>query len=73
MTSERVIVVGGSSGIGEASARLLLNRGMAVVIAGRNRIKLEQARDRIGKTCCRGFVSANGAGLLTHAEVTQVG
>lgn len=31
------------------------------------------ARDRIGKTCCRGFVSANGAGLLTHAEVTQVG
>ena len=45
---ERVIVMGGSSGIGEAAARMFIARGMDVVIAGRDRTKLEQALGRIG-------------------------
>lgn len=45
---QRVIVVGGTSGIGEATARLFLARGMDVVIAARDASKLEQARGRLG-------------------------
>jgi NAD(P)-dependent dehydrogenase (short-subunit alcohol dehydrogenase family) len=45
---QRVIVMGGSSGIGEAAARLFIARGLAVVIAGRDRTRLGQALGRIG-------------------------
>jgi hypothetical protein len=48
MNDQQVIVVGGSSGVGEANARLFLARGMDVVIAGRAPTKLERALDRLG-------------------------
>src|SRR5512142_2098123 len=40
---KRALVVGGSSGIGLAAARRLQAMGMAVVIAGRDRARLEAA------------------------------
>ncbi|PKC38155.1 SDR family oxidoreductase [Pantoea ananatis] len=44
MTSqEHVVIVGGSSGIGLSTARLLLNQGYKVTIAGRNASRLASA------------------------------
>ena len=42
-SSQRAVVVGGSSGIGLATARALAARGARVVIASRSREKLERA------------------------------
>lgn len=46
MTSKagRVVVMGGSSGIGEATARLFATRGAEVVITGRDQAKLARAQ-----------------------------
>ncbi len=45
----KAIVMGGSSGIGEATARLFAQAGAEVVIAGRDRARLEGAVKRLGK------------------------
>ena len=42
------IVFGGSSGIGESTAKKLTTNGLRVIIAGRDQGRLEKARDRIG-------------------------
>jgi len=39
----KVLIAGGTSGIGLATAALLANYGMEVIITGRNREKMEQA------------------------------
>lgn len=51
----RVLVAGGSSGIGLAAARLLIACGATVLISGRDRSKLESERGRLG---ARASVSA---------------
>jgi NAD(P)-dependent dehydrogenase (short-subunit alcohol dehydrogenase family) len=43
LTGKLVVFIGGSSGMGLASAKLALKEGAQVVIAGRSREKLEQA------------------------------
>ncbi len=45
----RAIVTGGSSGIGHETARLFLEEGVRVLIAGRNADKLAKARDELAK------------------------
>ena len=40
MSSQHVVIIGGTSGIGRAAARLLKERGMQVTVAGRNAGKL---------------------------------
>jgi NAD(P)-dependent dehydrogenase (short-subunit alcohol dehydrogenase family) len=42
------VVFGGSSGIGESTAKKLATNGLRVIIAGRDQERLEKARDRIG-------------------------
>lgn len=43
----RALVIGGSYGIGEATAEIFLREGAEVVIASRSRANLEAARDRL--------------------------
>ena len=47
-TSRRVVVTGGSTGIGEATARLLAKRGWRVVAVARRRERLEALAEQIG-------------------------
>lgn len=58
--SMRVVVMGGSSGIGEAVARQFANLGGEVIIAGRDAIRLEKAVQRLGNVRGR---QADGASL----------
>lgn len=46
---QRVVVMGGSSGIGEATAALFASQGAEVVITGRDESRLRAAVDRIGR------------------------
>jgi NAD(P)-dependent dehydrogenase (short-subunit alcohol dehydrogenase family) len=48
LAGKKVLVVGGSSGIGEASAAALLELGAQVTIASRDPLKLQAAAVRIG-------------------------
>ncbi|HLX03036.1 MAG TPA: SDR family oxidoreductase [Trinickia sp.] len=50
LASRRVLVVGGSSGIGAATAKAFAERGADVVIASRNQTKLDAAAAEIGKS-----------------------
>lgn len=43
-SSDHVIIIGGSSGIGLATAQALINAGMHVTITGRNRHRLEAVK-----------------------------
>jgi NAD(P)-dependent dehydrogenase (short-subunit alcohol dehydrogenase family) len=43
MSSQHIFIIGGSSGIGLASAQMLLSKGYRVTIAGRNGARLEAA------------------------------
>lgn len=47
MSQERVLIIGGSSGMGLATAQLLRKQGYDVVIAGRTLSKLEEAAKTI--------------------------
>lgn len=46
--SKKVVITGGSSGLGLAAARLLVADGARVLITGRERDKLAAARDELG-------------------------
>lgn len=42
---EQALIIGGSTGIGKATAALLLHKGIEVIIAGRNQQSLEKAHE----------------------------
>ncbi|MDB5818576.1 MAG: short-chain dehydrogenase/reductase, partial [Rhizobacter sp.] len=48
MKDQRVLVIGGSSGIGLATARLAQEQGARVTIASRSRLKLDEAAGLLG-------------------------
>ncbi len=48
LESARILVTGGSLGIGKATAKLLVDAGAKVVITGRNQSRLEKAAKEIG-------------------------
>ena len=48
LDGKAAIITGGGSGIGEATARLFAQQGCKVVIAGRQRDRLQQVADEIG-------------------------
>ena len=51
LTGKRVMVVGGSSGIGLAAARRLAGAGARVIVVGRAEDKLARAKAEIGGEC----------------------
>lgn len=50
LAGKKLVVVGGSSGIGLATAELATNEGAEVVVASRNAERLKAAADKIGAT-----------------------
>lgn len=64
LEGKKVLVVGGSSGIGEAAARELAGFGAEVTIASRDPLKLQAAAARIGGAVRTAVLdTANDAGL----------
>ncbi|BCJ34754.1 short-chain dehydrogenase [Actinocatenispora thailandica] len=53
LTGQRALVMGGSSGIGAATAELFAQQGADVVITGRDETRLAAVADRIGGTAHR--------------------
>ncbi|RRH94955.1 SDR family oxidoreductase [Mesorhizobium tamadayense] len=49
MDNRKILIVGGSSGMGLALARRCLDEGAVVIIAGRGEAKLAKARDELGR------------------------
>jgi NAD(P)-dependent dehydrogenase (short-subunit alcohol dehydrogenase family) len=66
LEGQRAIVVGGGSGIGFGTARLLVRDGATVTIAGRTEDKLRQAADELG---CAYVVADGMDGPSTEAAV----
>jgi NAD(P)-dependent dehydrogenase (short-subunit alcohol dehydrogenase family) len=58
MQDSTIVIFGGSSGVGEVTARLLAERGASIVIVGRDAEKLEAARQRIGRDVTAARVDA---------------
>jgi NAD(P)-dependent dehydrogenase (short-subunit alcohol dehydrogenase family) len=65
MSSQHVVIIGGSSGIGLATARQLLASGMQVTITGRREQRLAEARQSLGGAT---GVVMNAAATETLAE-----
>lgn len=66
LQGKNVLIVGGSSGIGLASAQLALEQGAAVTIASSSEQRLEQAKARLG-----GKVKTARVNMLKPEEVKQ--
>ncbi|MGW4351740.1 SDR family oxidoreductase [Nocardia sp. NPDC004582] len=63
-TKQRIVIMGGSSGIGEATAAVFAAEGAEVVIVGRDRAKLDAAVARIG-----GDITGYAVDATDQAEV----
>ncbi|ETT49569.1 dehydrogenase [Paenibacillus odorifer] len=48
LKNQRIVIIGGSSGIGLATAKQAVEQGAAVIIAGRSQDKLENAQQLLG-------------------------
>lgn len=48
LSGKKILIIGGSSGIGKATARVAVEAGATVIIAGRAKERLDQAKAEIG-------------------------
>lgn len=62
------IVTGGSSGIGKATAKLLIEKGARVTITGRNEQKLNKAAEEIGAFAVIADVASEADVATTYRE-----
>ena len=78
LAGKKVVVVGGSSGIGLSTAELARKEGAEVIVASRNAERLKAAADRIGATAIPTDVTNDdsvvnlfrAAGPVDHVVVT---
>lgn len=78
LAGKKVVVVGGSSGIGLATAELAKKEGAEVIIASRNAERLKAAADKIGATAIATDVTSDDSvanlfrtcGAVDHVVVT---
>jgi NAD(P)-dependent dehydrogenase (short-subunit alcohol dehydrogenase family) len=78
LAGKKVVVVGGSSGIGLATAVLAKSEGAEVVIASRNAERLKAAAEKIGATAIATDVTSEDSvaglfrscGTVDHVVVT---
>ncbi len=64
MSSQHIVIVGGSSGIGLATAQSLIGAGHSVTITGRNMARLEAARTKLaGQVSTLVMDATDAAGL----------
>jgi len=67
MHGERVAIVGGSSGIGLATGKLVASRGAEVILVGRDKERLESARNEV-----KGRVRVEAADACDRAALDRV-
>ncbi len=72
MSGKVCLITGGTSGIGEVTARELAKLGAAVVITGRSQVKLDQAIQRISSQSGGDKVSGLVADLAIQSEVRSL-
>jgi len=63
---KKVLVTGGTSGIGLATARLLVEEGARVIVTGRSQATLDAAREELGE---RATAVQSDAASLAHIDV----
>ena len=78
LTGMAMLITGGSSGIGLATARLFLQEGAAVTIAGRSEARLQEAREALGNhpallTVAGDVSGAADAGAMVDAHMRAHG
>lgn len=73
MNNQHVIITGGSSGIGKATAQLLASKGANISIIARDRTRLDSAKAEIEQCCIRSSqrVLALSADVSEHDQAGQ--
>ena len=66
------VVTGASSGLGRGLAARLANRGMSLVLTGRNQARLQEAADQIRRAAPRVKVETVAADLSTRSGVSAL-
>ncbi|PBC00639.1 SDR family oxidoreductase [Mesorhizobium sp. WSM3860] len=69
MDKTKILIVGGSSGMGLALARRCLHEGAGVIIAGRNAARLNAGRDELG---CPAALATAVVDISREAEVAAL-
>ena len=62
---KKVVIIGGTSGMGLATAKMLLNGGARVLVTGRSKVGLESAQKELGKDA---LVVSSDARSLTDID-----